>query len=63
MDLENAFRLLAKVHTKDDEKVGFQVLMGATPFEFEDSDYCQAWATVRSYLGLRTDPSQYPRSE
>lgn len=60
MTLDEALWHLAKVHTIDDEQVGFCVQMGAMPAPWEKEAYVAAWKVVREHSHLRTEPGQYP---
>lgn len=60
MTLERALFILATVHTRDDEAVGFAVLAGAQwrPYEtpFSEHDYITAWEVVRAHVHMQTTP-------
>jgi hypothetical protein len=59
MSLDKALFILADTHTRDDDLAGFVVMAGARPeFRFSQSDYIQAWGTVRRHLHMPVDPKQ-----
>jgi len=59
VDLDQALRILAEVHTDQDDVTGFVVHMGATPemrAPWHHKHYAEAWKAVRAHLGLPVDP-------
>ena len=62
MTLDRALRLLATVHTKDDDQVGFVVVMGVSQvdwmhgYPYSQQQYIEAWEVVRQHLHLKTKP-------
>lgn len=59
MTLDSALRFLAEIHTHehaDDSKIGFVVMMGASPEPWHKERYLIAWDTVRRHLGMPTFP-------
>ena len=56
--LNEALRMLAEVHTRDDSEVGYVVEMGAKPFEFQREHYVRCWSVVRKHLGMMTEPEE-----
>lgn len=65
MGLNEALRMLCEVHTRDDDEIGFTIVMGATPSPGDaawyDRNYAAAWETVRAHLGLPHAPPELPR--
>lgn len=57
MTLDDALRILAGIHTRDDDVTGFCVLIGAvpSPFDFGADKYSEAWQVVREHLRLPAD--------
>lgn len=63
MNLDQALHIIARIHTADDDSTGFHVRMGATPMfplDCRESDYVEAWKTIREHLHLRVEADQYP---
>ncbi|GCA49267.1 hypothetical protein KGO5_01710 [Sinorhizobium sp. KGO-5] len=60
MSLDRALHLLARVHTRDDDQIGFVVVAGATAEAWGNGvsqvEYIEAWRTVRKHLHLPTEP-------
>ena len=59
MPLSRALHILAEVHTQDNDRVGFAVIMGARPeygSPFGGDDYTKAWASVRHAVGKSAFP-------
>lgn len=63
MNLREALRKLASVHTRDDVNVGFTIESTARPGDFvvecTVAEYTEAWRVVRKYLYLPTAPKEY----
>lgn len=55
MTLFEAIQIVARVHTRDDDEIGFVVEMGATP-RYDHNRYVKAWGTIRREAGLPCDP-------
>lgn len=52
LELEGALRLIARVHLRADDQLGFYIVHGATPEMWVDHDaYARAWETVFNALG------------
>jgi len=59
MTLQDALRLLAEVHTHDDDQTGFVVDMGAVPHSgYHSAHYVEAWAEVRKAAKLTVEPTK-----
>lgn len=59
MSLDRALFLLARVHTRDDDQIGFVIQAGAGPDWgnlVSHGEYIEAWAVVRTHLHLPTGP-------
>ena len=60
MNLNQALRVLADIHTKDDHQVGFVFMVGATAHHnmtrWSVDDHIQAWRVVREHLHMQVDP-------
>ena len=60
MTLDKALSILAEVHTRQDVRAGFCILVGASPETnapwIKHSDYVAAWERVRDELHLPTKP-------
>lgn len=57
MSLNQALRILAAVHTRDDHLCGF-VTMGASPQNMSvcsDSEYREAWRVVREHVRMQSE--------
>lgn len=56
MTLNKALSILVMVHTRDDDNLGFQVMIGARPNDalISGSEYLEAWRVVRDHLGMPT---------
>lgn len=52
-----ALHILAGIHTRDDPLVGFTVMSHASPehTRWAQSDYIEAWKSVRHNIGLAVD--------
>lgn len=50
MTLIEALGILSRVHTRDDDQLGYVVMMGASP-EYDGHRYIEAWGVVRQLLG------------
>lgn len=64
MNLDQALHILARVHTADDERAGFQVRIGAMPEPFNcvsSAEYIETWKAVREHLHFPVTPGQYPK--
>ncbi|HEX7012427.1 MAG TPA: hypothetical protein VF161_06765 [Steroidobacteraceae bacterium] len=55
MTLFEALRLLAEVHTRYDDEIGFTISMGATPDTVPHDLYVEAWRVVRREAMLPTE--------
>ena len=62
MPLCRALRVLADIHTRDDDQVGFGLLMGATLewSRWSTGDYIAAWRAVREAVGMPSEPLPPP---
>ena len=50
MSLYGAVELLCRVHTRDDERTGFCIEMGATPwYPWNRDHYAEAWLALLKY--------------
>ena len=64
MPLREALHILARVHTNDDDQVGFHVRMGVATVGFEYGSMCahdqyvEAWRVVRKHLNMQVDPQR-----
>lgn len=60
MTLDQALRVLADIHTKDDHQVGFVFMVGATAHrgltQWSVDDHINAWRVVRQHLHMTVDP-------
>lgn len=62
MSLDQALHILASVHTRDDDAIGFHVRMGVSEVgwqaghECSQSDYIEAWKVVRDHIHMQTEP-------
>lgn len=60
MPLDKALRILVEIHTRDDDLVGFHIVMGAKPDSYaspwSQREYAQAWHAVRAHIHLQTEP-------
>jgi hypothetical protein len=60
MTLDKALHILAEIHTRQDVRSGFCILVGASPETnapwIKPSDYVAAWKAVREQLNLPTKP-------
>jgi hypothetical protein len=56
--LKEALTVLARAHTNDDPHLGFHILLGAGPLHQERRAYIEAWRTVRTFLGMSTEPAE-----
>jgi hypothetical protein len=60
MTLSRAINILASVHTRDDDQMGYVILAGAswhpheTPFSMEE--YNEAWRVLREQSNMQTEP-------
>ena len=65
MPLSKALRILATVHTGDDDQVGFVVHARASPHwsmsAVSQHDYIEAWRSVRAHIHLQTEPGTAAR--
>jgi hypothetical protein len=64
--LKSAASVLARVHTRDDREIGFVVDVGATPGwlnSVSQGEWIDAWRTIRSILGMPSDPPASPLPE
>lgn len=54
MQLCQALHILASVHTRDDDLVGFVVMSHAGPeySRWSQADYIEAWKSVRYNIGM-----------
>ena len=60
MTIDRALYVLAKEHTKDDDRTGFSI-HGRYQYpisEFPDADYIEAWRVVREKLKMQTNPGK-----
>ena len=61
MELAEALDILANIHTRDDDAVGFVVLAGAQwrPYEsqWSQDQYIEAWGVVRRHTFMQTKPN------
>jgi hypothetical protein len=61
VELAEALHILANIHTRDDDQVGFVVLAGAQwrPLESQwtQAQYIEAWEVVRRYTFMQTKPT------
>ena len=49
LDLMSALEVLCRVHTQDDDEVGFTVRIGERPyFSYDVDNYAAAWAALRA---------------
>ena len=58
--INEALRVLADMHTRDDDQVGFVVEYSPNPhlsFWTQD-EYIKAWQMVRERLHMKTEPSK-----
>lgn len=62
MTLNEALSILVRVNTRDDGKLGFRVMIGASPNDalISGSEYVEAWRVVLKQLGM---PSTRPTGE
>lgn len=62
MSLDEALHIIASVHTKDDDGVGFVFLVGATCESYmqpwSPSEHIEAWRVLRNHLHMQTEPQQ-----
>jgi len=59
MILNEALRVLADGHTRDDDLVGFTVSpMWDDYGRWSRADYIEAWKTVRQHLGMKSEPAE-----
>lgn len=60
MTLFDALRVLAETHTRDDDRIGFTIVVGASPAspmsQYPVEIYDQAWDVVREQLHMQTFP-------
>lgn len=60
MSLDQALRILSRVHTRDHHEMGFTIEAGARPEPYLNDtsrdEYCDAWAVVRKHLHLPFEP-------
>ena len=58
MDIDEACRILAFTHTRDDGVAGFIVQMGAVPVGPypTNAEYVEAWRVIRTTGGLPVEP-------
>lgn len=60
MRLHEALRILADIHTKDDDQTGFVFLVGANAGDYRTSwsqaEHLEAWSVVRKHLHMQTEP-------
>jgi hypothetical protein len=59
MPLSRALHILASVHTRDDDQVGFVVELGIAPYwdighPVSKDEYIRAWEAVRANLHMQT---------
>lgn len=60
LPLMHALRILATVHTRDDDVTGFVFLVGAAGDEFSgvsQHEHLKAWRTVRAVCHMQTKPN------
>jgi hypothetical protein len=61
MTLEKALYILASTHTRDDDLMGFVVEWAPSPsyaWQHSQSDYIEAWKTVRAHIHFQTEPEK-----
>jgi len=58
MTLYNALRILAETHTRDHDRMGFVIEVGApSPYtmKFSMNEYMEAWRVLRVQLGMQAE--------
>ena len=62
MPLCHALRVLADIHTRDDDQFGCTVVVGASPMysQWSIGDYLAAWRAVREAVGMPSEPLPPP---
>ncbi len=63
MELERALNILADCHTRDDDRVGFVVEQVPSLFWHSQSEYIEAWETVRRAVHRMVDPASAKTGE
>lgn len=61
MTLEKALRILASIHTRDDDLTGFVVEWAPSPsivWEYSQAEYFEAWKTVRAHIHFQIEPKR-----
>jgi hypothetical protein len=62
MPLSKALYILATIHTRDDDQIGFVVEMRASPrwsvSPISEHDYVRAWEAVRAHVHLQIEPKK-----
>jgi hypothetical protein len=60
MTLSKAIYILASIHTRDDDQIGYVILAGASwrPLEtpFSQAEYTEAWKVLREQSNMQTEP-------
>ncbi len=63
MTLFNALLILARTHTRDDERTGYVIEVGVGPNSYSNpaspEEYIEAWGVVREQLQMPTKPEHY----
>lgn len=59
MTLCHALFILATVHTRDDDEVGFTVETLPSLHFFTQADYIEAWKEVRRAIGQQVDMASF----
>lgn len=60
MTLSEALHVIATIHTRDDDQMGFVIEAYAggdfTRWQYSREQYIEAWRTVREHLHMQTEP-------
>ena len=60
MPLSKALHILATVHTRDDDEIGFSIMIGGcshSPWSpVSPREYIEAWRSVRAHIHFQTEP-------
>ncbi len=61
MPLSKALHILASVHTRDDDQMGFSIEMSVPRWSTSSvspRDYIRAWESVRAHIHFQIDPKK-----